>query len=484
MSHVLIIGGGVSGLSAGIFALRNGHKVTICEKYAIPGGHLTSWQRKGYTIDTCIHWLTGTNPNCPIYSMWQTLGVLGDGVEILRPEILFTVEHDGKQLSLNRSLDKTINDMLVISPSDKNNILTFKKAVEAMASFLNTYGPDKNRTLKRREYIPYLPALLKYYLHSTGEIADTFTHPLLKLFFNSLLGCDMNAIDFAFVAATFVSDNADLPKGMSKPMAMRMTERFKSLGGSLLLNKEAVKINLSSGRADSVTFKDGDTLPADYVVLCTDPYAIFGKVLDYPLPKPLKKQFENKNYKYFSSYHIEYTVDMPKVPFTENLFIEVPDELKEKVGNRRITVRDFTSEPGFSTEGTRNIQTMVYCEEEEIRKWITLYDTDKEAYKACKKVKEEAVTGTLIKRFPEFEGKLHVLDSWTPATFKRYTGSHMGTYQSFINPKRKAPTRVDACVPGLNNVFLGSQWQMCPGGLPTAASCGLGAIKAMDGFIK
>ena len=76
MAKILIIGGGVSGLSAGIYAQLNGHSAVVCEKHAVAGGNLTGWQRGEYHIDNCIHWLTGTNPASKSYKMWEDLGVL------------------------------------------------------------------------------------------------------------------------------------------------------------------------------------------------------------------------------------------------------------------------------------------------------------------------------------------------------------------------------------------------------------------------
>ena len=77
MANILIIGGGVSGLSAGIYAQMHGHHAIVCEQHFIPGGNLTGWDRGGYHIDNCIHWLTGTNPSSPLYPMWEDLGALG-----------------------------------------------------------------------------------------------------------------------------------------------------------------------------------------------------------------------------------------------------------------------------------------------------------------------------------------------------------------------------------------------------------------------
>ena len=60
MKRILIIGGGISGLTAGIFAQKLGFESIIFEKHSILGGKCTGWDRGHYHIDGCIHWLTGT----------------------------------------------------------------------------------------------------------------------------------------------------------------------------------------------------------------------------------------------------------------------------------------------------------------------------------------------------------------------------------------------------------------------------------------
>ena len=72
---VIIIGAGFAGLSAGIYARLNGYQVRIFEMHDKPGGLCTSWRRKGYTIDGCIHWLVGSNPKSAMNRSWQEVGL-------------------------------------------------------------------------------------------------------------------------------------------------------------------------------------------------------------------------------------------------------------------------------------------------------------------------------------------------------------------------------------------------------------------------
>ena len=70
MNKVIIVGGGIAGLSAGIYALQSGFDVTILEMHTITGGNNTSWRRGGYFFEGGMHWLTGSSKDNPIYKVY------------------------------------------------------------------------------------------------------------------------------------------------------------------------------------------------------------------------------------------------------------------------------------------------------------------------------------------------------------------------------------------------------------------------------
>ena len=72
--EIIIVGAGISGLSAGCYAQMNGYKTAIYEMNKIPGGLCTAWQRKGFTFDISMHMLTGSVSG-PYHKMWEELGV-------------------------------------------------------------------------------------------------------------------------------------------------------------------------------------------------------------------------------------------------------------------------------------------------------------------------------------------------------------------------------------------------------------------------
>ncbi len=59
---VIIIGAGIAGLSAGFNLQKNGYEIQIYKLSKRAGGLCTAWERKGYTMENCIHYLTGAIP--------------------------------------------------------------------------------------------------------------------------------------------------------------------------------------------------------------------------------------------------------------------------------------------------------------------------------------------------------------------------------------------------------------------------------------
>lgn len=483
MANILIIGGGVSGLSAGIYAQMNGHSAVIYERHFKPGGNLTAWDRGGFHIDNCIHWLTGTNPVTSLYKMWCELGALG-GVEVHQPEVLFSFEKDGKIAALSKDINKIKRDMLEISPEDKGEILSFIKAVKAMTRLNGIAGENNEKPSTLLQKIASIPALIKYYSLSTGDLAKRFKSPAIRGLFEAVMTDYFSALALIMVFSTFTSGNGAVPKGASSSMAERMAERFSSLGGRIRLKLGARKINIENGKASSVTLDDGSTASADYVVVATDPASAFGGLLDKSLmPKQLRAQYENPEMIRFSSYHCAFTCDTANLPFCGDRVLEVPKKHRGTITSDYIIIREFSHEPSFAPSGKNIIQAMIYCKEDVASEFIAMHDNSDE-YRERKRAIASAVEDIILGSFPELDGLLSCLDVWTPATYKRYVHSEIGSWMSFALTPSVAPVKITNRIEGVKNVILATQWLQSPGGLPIAAESGRCAIKTISSIDK
>ena len=128
-NKVSIIGAGIAGLSAGCYLQMNGYDTKIYELHETPGGLCTSWKRKGYTFDGCIHSMGGLNPRFQLYHYWNEIIDLNK-LKFFYHEILGTVEDEnGKSTTIFTDPAKLKRELLSIAPEDEKFINDFIKAV-------------------------------------------------------------------------------------------------------------------------------------------------------------------------------------------------------------------------------------------------------------------------------------------------------------------------------------------------------------------
>ena len=398
--------------------------------------------------------------------MWEELGVLG-GVPLIERNSLFTCEHDGKTITLYTDLERTESEMLESSPRDARQTRELMRAVRALQALMGI----SERGADFKSYL-VAPILFKYYSMTTGQLAARFKSPLLQKFVISFFGESFGSLAVILVFAHFTAENGGIPEGGSAAMAERMTERFRSLGGELILGKSVVKLLFDGSRAEAVLLDSEERITGDYFVLATEPHAAFGKLLDLPLPRRLASELANKRLMRFSSFHCAFACSTDNIPFEEDRIIEVPEEYRRILGSSTLFIREFSSEPSYAPEGKCVIQALIFCDEESAGEFIRLRAEDRYEYRRLKDKLSLTCEYLIGERFPELRGKIKIIDSWTPATYHRYTGSVTGSYMAYVLPEKYLPRRISPKVEGTENLFIATQWQSLPGGLPNAAYAG------------
>lgn len=474
MGNIVIIGGGVTGLSTGIHLLLrewNRDKVTICEAHRVAGGNLTGWDRDGCHIDNCVHWLTGTLPGTDGYRTWQRLGVrMEDTVKL---PSLFSVREGGETLTLWRDMERTWREMLVLSFEDRAEINRLFHAVRLLAQ----YGHLGLDNVRLSEAVRYSPALLRYWMMSTGDLSDRFRHPLLKRFMTSVCGRVFSAICLVEVIATFCSGNGDLPRGGSTAMAEAMVRRFRSLGGTLLTGTGVRRVPLAPHRtgsgcsASSVLLSDGREIPADYVVYTGDPATFCGSVIDAEMPSRLRAVFRDYEQIRFSGLHAAFRVPSDALTFRGDLILPLEEQSRTFCGGDQVILREFSHEPTFAPTGNTVVAASVFCSEETAVRFIR-GSHDKQLYRDMKRQTAEMFRDALMENLNNTDKDIHLLDVWTPATYRRFVHSEVGSFMSFVLRPGMIPHKLPNRLPGVDNVILAGQWLRAPGGLPLAAAEG------------
>jgi phytoene dehydrogenase-like protein len=186
---IIIIGGGMAGLSAGCYGRMNGYETRIFEMHMTPGGVCTSWKRKGYTIDGCLHWLTGSSPGNSFYPLWEELGVV-QGRSMIDHDEYARIEGEGGEVFIVYSdVDRLERHMKEIAPEDAGLIEEFTNGIRGCVDFpmpvdkaQELYGPVDGIKVGL-SMLPYLGLVRKWGKVTLQDFARRFKDPFLRRVF-------------------------------------------------------------------------------------------------------------------------------------------------------------------------------------------------------------------------------------------------------------------------------------------------------------
>ena len=478
---IVIIGGGIGGLSAGIYAIKAGFDAEIYEKNPTAGGECMGWNRKGCHIDNCIHWLTGTDPSTSVWQVWNTLGAIDRDTPYAPTVKFYSSRLDGKEATLWNDLDRTEKELIALSPEDEAEIRKFIEHVRYAESCVIP-GEKPMDMMGIGDYIRMgksmanMPKVMKEYGSiDLNGLAERFRSPLLKKLMTDYLPPEYTAYSFLVSYATMTSGNGSIPLGGSLAMAERIIGKFRAMGGKLYTKTPVKRILTEDKKAVGIELESGERVKADIVISAVDPAFLFGSLIDRAyMPKEFAAAYDSrKSYPVISGFQIASVTD-DTFSGEDPIFFDCAPINIGKRSFGRIYLKNYAYDKSFAPEGKTVIQTNIPQSDEDFLYWKSL---SKEEYRAKKEELVKAVTERIEKEFPELAGKAELLDCWTPLTYERYCNAYHGAYMAFTTTVGAKQLKVKGTLKGLDNFYMAGQWVMSPGGLPIAAISGKFAIQ-------
>ena len=475
---VIIIGAGIAGLSAGIYAQMNGYQSRIYEMHSLPGGLMTAWKRKGYTIDGCIHWLTGSSQAYPqYYRWWQEIGLIQDR-EIFNPEIFSRIENKhGQVLNFYADANRLEQHLLELAPEDSRAIKVFCGAICTFSRMPFSAGETWSEKLTFSfKMISVLPQLMHWGKMSMNDLVDTFTNPFLRDSLSKTWLPEMSAVALIFTLAMMHNQGAGYTLGGSLPMALAVEKRYKSLGGEIQYDTRIKRIIVENDRAVGVETEDGRVEQADVVISAADGYNTIFKMLE--------GRYTNENIKAL------YSGNQPIFPpilfvglGVKRTFTELPActggfsfPLDEpiQVADKSIESLDtmiYNFDPSLAPQGKTAITVIIPTSYDY---WKELYGdgSNREQYDAEKELVAIEIIHRFEKIFPGFTGQVEMADVATPVTFEHYTGNWQGSFEGWIPTPKMVMGKIAKTLPGLANFYMAGQWVQAGGGLPSGLMIG------------
>lgn len=474
--HVVIIGAGIAGLSAASYLLRNGYAVTVVEQHDKPGGLCTSWKRKGYTIDYCVHWLLGTKPGTEYHQIWEELGALtnksGSAVPIVNSEIFSTIGlAGGEKLHLYGNIEKFRAELLRLGPEDEKQINKLCKSLLSLSKIsLNALSEEKNlgKSLGRLNQLRHIIG----HLAPLEEYAQRFSSPKIREFLGTMIPGDWSLASITLGLSQQHIKGAGYPVGGSLNLARNMERVIKRLGADLRYGNTVSKINVVDGVAVGITTEQGETIAADYVISAADGYQTLHNFLGGAyMPQSLQQAYET--YPLFpSSIFIAMGIDRDcsELPHSSTPHLEPPMKLADGTVVPHFSITVYNYDDTLAPKGKTLVTVIINTWNSGF--WTELAQTDRKQYELTKDTIGKQVVGYLEKEFGDIKEHIDMVDVSTPHSVIRYTGNWKGSYEGFA-PTRKTLSRpLPKTLKGLENFAMIGQWTSPGGGLPTAAQDG------------
>ncbi len=477
---VVIVGGGVAGLSAGIYSAMNGFETEIIEMHTVAGGQCTAWDRKGYRFDYCLHWLVGTSQGA-FNEIWKETNVINDDTEIIDHEIHSRILDDqGNEFIIYSNIDQWEKYLIELAPKDKSSIkkmCTDMRKSALMEPFET--APELRNPLDNIKMLPKMLPLLnvirKYGRMTCSEYFEklNFKSDKIKNIFFAMYGdSEFSALFFIFMLGWYHQKNAGYIKGGSYPMAQRMVEKFEMLGGKLSYKKKVEKIIVENNVAKGVLLSDGTKIEADYVISAADGYSTIFKMLD---GKYVSKEidFAYKNWKLFTPIvQVSFGINKAIPCETSNVTHICNDKWIGKTKlDKGYSVMNYWFDTTMAPEGKTSIALRFESP------WELWEKMDKATYEAEKLQIAKDATALLEKEYPGILEFIEVTDVATPKTDVKYTGVKDGAYEGFFPSKDNLMKSLKMQLPKLRNFYMAGQWLYPGGGLPPSAQSGKWVIQ-------
>lgn len=274
----VIIGAGMSGLSAGVRLAYFEKNVCILERHTTIGGLNSFYRLRKRNYDVGLHAVTnyaerGSKPG-PLSKLLRQLRMKWEDFD-LRPQLESSVAFPGCTLKFN-------NDFSFFTEQIASY---FPKQIDGFRKLLGVIDGHDALNLERAGASPASARQVVSEHISDPMLVDMIFCPLM--FYGSATPRDMDFSQFVIMFKSIFYEGFGRPFDGIRLILKRLVRHFKSLGGQLKLRAGVSEIRQEDGRAKAVVLDDGTEITADNV-LSSAGAAETMRLID-PAAAPVKK---------------------------------------------------------------------------------------------------------------------------------------------------------------------------------------------------
>ena len=473
---VVVIGGGMGGLSAGVGLARRGLRVLVVEAHYRPGGYAHAFRRKQYLFDAAVHLTPGGGPGGGLRTLLEEWGV-SDRVEFLPVQPMYRTVGPGLETLISSGKQDFVESHARHFPAEREGIREFVEVLDRMATEVRTLGNlDVPPSQMMRLMVKQCPTVLRWSSRTLQQLLDAHVKdPVAQSVLSTLwtylglppTGC--SAVAFGVMLMSFVNENAYYVRGTFQRLADAFVEALWLHGGELVMPRRVERILLDEqGRACGVQLdKDGERIRAKAVVSNADAFQTFFSMVGRDrLDTEFAASLESRGLS-ISAFEVFLAVemDLKGMGVVHETFF-APGHSADEVYAKHADGTVFGC--GISIP---SIEDDTVCPAGQHIACITMFAPWDRSWKEQKPILTERLIDEAEKVIPGLRRGIVYQDSGTPWTMHRYSGNTRGAIYGWDSSPKSLATRLsmETPVPGL---FLAGHWTRPGGGLYAVVTSG------------
>ena len=279
----VVVGAGVSGLSAGILLAERGRRVLVLEHHTIPGGLLQQFRRKGIPLETGFHYVGGAGAGGPLRRYLRRLGVL-DRIRLvpMDPEGFDEVVFPGRRVAFPQGQDRLRAHLQEEFPGDAGGVARYFDLVSAEVEkhpFFSFRSEHLGDPPAPPEELKSLAAVLSGTVRDSDLAAVLASHGVLY-------GVPASRAPFAAHArgaSSFYHSSQGMVGG-GEALAAALVARLRELGGELRLRNSVEAVEIQGRRVRKVVTGGGDEFEPGVLVWSAHPAELVRRTRGESLP--------------------------------------------------------------------------------------------------------------------------------------------------------------------------------------------------------
>ena len=256
-ADAIVIGSGISGLTAAAILAKKNRKVVVVESHRNPGGALKRFSRKGVSFDIGFHYTGCLGKDEVLSCLWEYLGVLpklkvspfpDDGCDLLK------FQDAANTVKSYFSYERLVDELCSTFPDETKGILDYIQTVKALCQNIPFYNLE----------LPLTPFLRSFFDQgqNLAELLNSITkNPVLQavlaspVFLYGVPPANAGLVVHASVAHSFYSGAYNI-KGGGQAIVDAYLDVLNNYDVTVLTSSEVQSITAANGSAKGVQTLD------------------------------------------------------------------------------------------------------------------------------------------------------------------------------------------------------------------------------------